>query len=241
MSREKTITQIREQRAREAIACLKLTGHNPKSGLLLDLGCGRGYLTGYFLKHGINAVGVDISKIGIKSAKKRVPSGSFIWADGVKLPFREACFNTVISNDVLEHVPYDLAKPMLKETKRTLKTDGKLYISVMNRYTLSTHAEIPFLTWFPRPCWNAISKLIAKRPFQDYPYTVRSLRKLCGEVGFTCKNYTWFYAWNKISNVEYVRHPTLNKVVKMMRKLKLSKLAYLVAEKLSVILFICEK
>ena len=241
MSREEAITKIREQRAEEAVRCLKLSGHNPKSGLLLDLGCGGGYLTGYFLKHGIEAVGVDVSKRRIKAAKKRVPSGSFILADGVKLPFRETCFNTIISNDVLEHVPYNLAKPMLKEAKRTLKTDDKLYISVMNRYTLSTHAEIPFLTWFPRPCWDAISELIAKRPFRDYPYTVRSLRNLCREVGFTCENYTWFYAWNKISNIENIRDLTLKKMVKTIRKLKLSKLAYVIAEKLSVILFICEK
>jgi SAM-dependent methyltransferase len=241
MSREETVTKIREQRAEEAIRYLKLSGHNPKSGLLLDLGCGPGYLTRYFLKLDIDAVGVDISGELIKSAKKRVPYGNFIWADGVKLPFREESFSTTICNDALEHVPYNLAKPMLKEAKRTLKTGGKLYISVMNRYTLSTHSEIPFLTWLPRPCWDAISKLIAKRPFEDHPYTVRSLRKLCREIGFTCENYTWLYAWKKVSNAEHVRHPTLNKAVKVMRKLGLSKLAYVIAEKVSVILFICEK
>ena len=122
MRQEKATAWKREQRAKEAITCLKLTGHNPKSGLLLDLGCGGGYLIGYFLKLGIEAVGVDVSRL--KSAKKRVPSGSFISADGVKLPFREESFNTVVLNDVLEHVPYNLANPILNEVKRTLKGDG---------------------------------------------------------------------------------------------------------------------
>lgn len=154
MRLEKTTAWKREQRAKEAIICLKLTGHNPKSGLLLDLGCGSGYLTRYFLKLGIPAIGVDISRGGIKFAKRKIaPSGSFILADGVKLPFREGYFNTIILNDVLEHVPYNLANSMLNEVKRTLKVDGKLYISVANRYQIrEPHTLFPFLTWFPRPC-----------------------------------------------------------------------------------------
>ena len=241
MRQKKATARKREQRAKEVIICLKLTGHNPKSGLLLDLGCGGGYLTGYFLKLGIEAVGVDVSRL--KNAKKRVPSGSFISADGVKLPFREESFNTVVLNDVLEHVPYNLANPILNEVKRTLKGDGKLYVSVANRFQIrEPHTLIPFLTWFPRPCWNTIHKLIKKRPMSNYyPYTTRKLKKLCSETGLTYRNYTWFYAWNKISNVKHIGDSTLKKMVKTIRKLKLSKLAYIIAEKVSVILFICEK
>ncbi|NIQ06041.1 MAG: class I SAM-dependent methyltransferase, partial [Candidatus Korarchaeota archaeon] len=60
--------------------CLQLTGHDPQSGLLLDLGCGQGYLTRYFLKLGIEAFGVDISKRLIKDAKRNIPNGSFLVA-----------------------------------------------------------------------------------------------------------------------------------------------------------------
>ena len=71
MRRERATAWKREQRAKEAIVCLKLTGHNPKSGLLLDLGCGGGYLTRYFLKLGIEAVGVDVSRLkNVKNNKK---------------------------------------------------------------------------------------------------------------------------------------------------------------------------
>ena len=38
----------RKQRAKEALARLKLAGHNLESGLLIDVGCGLGYLTQYF-------------------------------------------------------------------------------------------------------------------------------------------------------------------------------------------------
>lgn len=234
----------REQRAKEAITCLKLTGHNPKSGVLLDLGCGLGYLTRYFSNLGIESVGVDILSHKIKIAKKKVfRSGNFILTDGVKLPFREECFTTVILNDVLEHVPYTLAKPMLTEVERTLKVGGKLFISVESRYMVREgHSLIPFLTWFPKPCWNAIYKIFTERPvYPFYPYTIGELKRVCSETNLTYRNYTWFYAWNKILNAKGIGDPTLRKIVKMISKLKLSKPAYVIAEKVSVILFICEK
>lgn len=234
----------REQRAKEAIVCLKLTRHNPKSGVLLDLGCGLGYLTRYFVRLGIEAVGVDIAKKRIRFAKDEVlPSGNFILADGIKLPFREGCFNTVILNDVLEHIPYNFAKPMLHEVEGTLKLGGKLFISVENRYMVREgHSLIPFLTWFPRPCWNAIYKLFTRQPTYPFcPYTIGQLERVCLETNLTCRNYTWFYAWNKISNIKDIGDPTLKKIAKIIRKLKLSKPACAIMEKVSVILFICEK
>ncbi|MDH5771250.1 MAG: class I SAM-dependent methyltransferase [Candidatus Bathyarchaeota archaeon] len=243
MSCEKTTAWKREQRAKESIACLQLKGHDPTLGLLLDLGCGQGYLTRYFSKLGIEAVGVDISRKLVKDAKKNVPSRSFLLADGVKLPFREEVFKTVVLNDVLEHVPYNLANPLLNEIRRTLKVGGKLYISVMNRYMIREgHTLIPFLTWLPRPCWDPICRLVKKHHYRNYyPYTVKRLEKLCQMANFFYENCTWFYAWNKVSNIEHVGDPTLKKTIKAVKKLELSKLAYVIAEKVSVILFICTK
>ena len=238
----------REQRAKEAVACLNLAGHNLKLGLLLDSGCGEGYLTRYFLELGIETVGVDISRERVKFAKKNVPTGSLIVADGVKLPFKKEIFNTVILNDVLEHVPYNLAKPMLNEIRRTLKVDGKLYISVANKYQiLEPHTLTPFLAWLPRPCWNPIHKMIKKRPIPHYyyntlnPYTIKRLKRLCLQTGFAYRNYTWFYVWNKLSDIEHIGNLTIKKIGKMIKKLKILKLACILAEKISVILFVCSK
>lgn len=243
MNNRKNDARKRKQRAKEAITCLRLTGHDAKLGLLLGLGCGQGNLTRHFLKLGIAAVGVDVSRKLTKNAKKNVPSGSFLLADGVKLPFRGEIFKTAILNDVLEHVPYHLANPMLNEIKRTLEVGGKLYISVTNRYMiLEGHTLIPFLTWLPRQCWDSFCRLVKKRHYQNYyPYTISRLEKLCRKANLIYENYTWFYAWNKVSNIEHIGDPTLKKMIKTIRKLKLSKLAYVIAEKVSVILFICTK
>ena len=233
----------REQRAEEASICLKLAGHNLESGLLTDVGCGLGYTTRYFSDLGITAIGVDVSRRNIELAKKITPSITFILASGVKLPFADECSATVILNDVLEHVPYDLAQPMLNEIKRILKADGKLYISVANKYQIrEPHTLIPLLTWLPKPFWDAISRLVQKSPYQNYyPYTIGRLEKICREAELDYDNYTWFYAKRKMSNIDYIGDTTLRELVKTIKKLGLSKLAYIIAEKTSVILFICKK
>jgi SAM-dependent methyltransferase len=233
-----------KQRVKEAITCLKLTGHDPKSGLLLDLGCGGGYLHEYFLKVGIESVGVEIGRNKIKCAKKIVPEGSFVLADGCKLPFKKECFSTVITNDVLEHVPYNLANPLVNEVKRTLKTDGLFYISVANRYQIhEPHTLIPFLTWFPRPCWNTIHKILRKHPMKEmyYPYTISTLKMLCQSTKFSYKNFTWIYALNKTSKTDYIGSRKVRKIVQTINKLGFLRMAQVIAEKVSIIVFVCSK
>jgi len=233
-----------KQRVKEAIACLKLSGHDIKSGLLLDLGCSMGYLDKYFLKRGIEAIGVEVGRKKISAAKKNVPKGSFVLADGCNLPFRKECFSTIISNDVLEHVPYENANPMLTEMNRTLKPNGVSYISVANKYQIhEPHTLIPFLTWFPRPCWNVIYKRVKKRPMKDmyYPYSTRMLKRVCIEAKFSYKNFTWVYALNKLSNVDYIGNLTVRKIAQAIKKLGFSRPAQIIAEKVSVIVFTCKK
>jgi SAM-dependent methyltransferase len=247
MEREKQIQRMdarARQRVKEAITCLRLAGHDVKLGFLLDLGCGFGFLGRHFLKFGIEVVGVEISRKNIRQAKKNVPNGTFVLADGGNLPFREGIFSTVILNDVLEHVPYSLADLLLRDVKRILEAAGKLYISVANKYQIQEpHTHIPFLTWFPRPFWNAIHKIVKNRPLIGvyYPYTISMLDKLCRDRGFSCKNYTWLYIWNKVSNVEYIGSPTARKIVKALRKLRLANQISLFAQKFSVLLFVCTK
>ena len=233
-----------EQRVKETITCLKLKGHDPKTGLLLDLGCGPGFLHKYFLKAGIDAVGVEVVKQIVLTAKKAVPRGNFILADGCNLPFREECFSTVVTNDVLEHVPYSLANPLLREVKRTIKTDGIFYISVANKFQIhEPHTLVPLLTWFPRPCWNTIHKIFKNRPLNEsyYPYTVRMLKKLCHETSFSYTNFTWIYALKKTSKIDYIGNRTVRRIAKAINKLGFSRAAQILAEKVSVIIFVCRK
>jgi SAM-dependent methyltransferase len=194
------------------------------------------------LQVGIEAVGVEIVKRKVRMAKKNAPKGNFIVADGCKLPFKKECFSTVITNDVLEHVPYTLANPLLCEVKRTLKAKGMFYISVANKFQIhEPHTLIPLLTWFPTACWNPIHKFLKKRPLSEmfYPYTVRMLKKLCNETSFSYTNFTWVYALKKTSKTDYIGNKTVRRIAKTINKLGLSRAAQILAERFSIIVFVC--
>lgn len=227
--------------------CLKLAGHDVWSGIMIDIGCGLGYLSKHFLDAGIAEIGLDISRDLLKVAHEVAPSGNFILASGVILPFKGRCFTTAVLNDVLEHVPYSQAPRLLAEAKRILKSDGRLYVSVTNKYQIvEPHTLIPFLSWLPKLFWAALCRLSGKPQYIPwgpviYPYTVKRLTILCHEAGLNFEDYTWFYSWNKISNTDNIGNPNLRSLAKTIKRLKLSKLAYRVAEKVSVILFICQK
>ena len=234
----KTVRAKRRVRAKQSVICLQLSRHDLRRDLLLDLGCGGGWLTEYYLNLGIEAIGLDIHK-RMSILKKRLPTSEFVRADGRRIPFRDKVFQTVILNDVLEHIPYSSADKLMTEIKRILNPTSRLYISVANRYNLiEPHTGIWFLTWFPRSCWDAIYRLTTKRQtFNYYPYTVKELIELCEKHKFLCENFTWVFASEK------VRHPEciINIIAKVLRRLKLLRATLAIAEKVSVILFVCRK
>ncbi len=94
------------------------------SGDILDIGCHSGLFTkrihGKLLPNKI--YGVDVSKVAIGRAKKRIPSGYFQIADAQNLPFENNTFAAVFCLEVLEHVDYP--QKVLSEIKRVLKKGG---------------------------------------------------------------------------------------------------------------------
>ena len=53
----------------------------PIGGTVLDLGCGLGHDCEAMRQHGIEAIGVDYSDVGIKWARKRYPENTFLCED----------------------------------------------------------------------------------------------------------------------------------------------------------------
>ena len=218
------------------------------NGALLDLGCGEGLLAGKFRQTGVYTVGIDRNKVLVRSAKKRVHDCEFLVADGCSLPFADAVFKTVVMNDVLEHISYAHGVPVMNEACRTLTADGKIYTSVMNRWQfLEPHLLVPFMTWFPKPMWNTIYRLkMGKKTGLKYtdayfPYTKKQLSGLFRNVGLTTEDYTWVYASDKVLNPEQIGSPTLRTLAKILKALKLHKLTVALAEKSSVLVFVCWK
>ena len=106
---------------------------------VLDLGCGNGRLLQAFEGIDIDYTGVDNSEKLIEIAKKRYPKNKFQVTDALKLPFPNNYFNKVYSIAVLHHIPsQEFRLQFLNETKRVLKKEGLLVLTVWNLWQRKT-------------------------------------------------------------------------------------------------------
>jgi SAM-dependent methyltransferase len=87
-------------------------------GLVLDVGCGRRPYEKTFFAGATRYIGMDY--LTDRSSPEVV-------ASALRLPFKDGAFETVVSTELLEHVPDPLAA--LREMERVLKPGGYLVLS----------------------------------------------------------------------------------------------------------------
>lgn len=134
---------------------------------ILDVGCGGGsYL--YRLKQwGWETYGVESSETGAKQSRSlglEVHHGSL---ENAKFP--DEFFDVVRLSNVLEHLRDP--KATLREIRRILKCDGRVYITVPNTRSL--------VFWLFQENWYALDA-----PRHVISYCPRTLRYLCDATGF---------------------------------------------------------
>ena len=103
-----------------------------KKDILLDIGCGTGFILDlahpYFKKlYGIDLSPEMLKYVNLKNEKIKVLEGST-----EKLPFEKNYFDVCTANGFLHHL-YDI-KPTLKEAYRCLKKNGILYTDLDPNY-----------------------------------------------------------------------------------------------------------
>jgi len=103
---------------------VSLIGKVIGKGVILDAGCGSGFLIHKLGSMETRFIGLDLGRVEIKSAASKCPLADFVIGDATQLPFREKTFDWVICTEVLEHLknPYSA----VKEFRRVLKEGGKL-------------------------------------------------------------------------------------------------------------------
>jgi SAM-dependent methyltransferase len=76
-----------------------------KPRLVLDYGCGGGWLSKLICRWGFEVVGIDLSKRLVKVAKFVCREGDFVVCDAMRLPFRDGAFDFIIGISILHHLP----------------------------------------------------------------------------------------------------------------------------------------
>ncbi|MDR1459563.1 MAG: methyltransferase domain-containing protein [Bacteroidales bacterium] len=127
---------------------------NELSGKLLDFGCGAKPYKRLF-DHVFEYTGIDMENEGHSHKSEDID----IYYDGKTLPFKNETFDSILSNEVLEHVPnlYE----SLAELNRVLKPGGKILFTVP--FVCFEH-ELPYD--FRRFTVNGLIRILNKCGFE---------------------------------------------------------------------------
>lgn len=99
---------------------------------ILDIGCGYGWCEVAFLeRHPKTMTGIEISENDLETIRKNVTDERlFLRVSGAtKLPFPDGSFDTVVSWEVIEHIPVRTENAMFSEVSRVLRPGGSFYLS----------------------------------------------------------------------------------------------------------------
>ena len=113
-------------------------------GLILDVGCDSGYI----LNLCGGGVGLDISHLRVKAARRWYPGLHLVQGLAEYLPFREEVFDTTILAELLEHVQDP--EVVLEETRRVTGEGGSVVVTVPNEITGRSHENPEHLRKFTR-------------------------------------------------------------------------------------------
>ena len=103
---------------------------NPINKSVLDVATGTGSLAIDLSKSADKVVGIDLSSkmLDVAEKKRKNDNLSFLLMDASCMKFNDEEFDLVTISLGLHDMPLDIRTLVLKEVKRVLKRDGKLYI-----------------------------------------------------------------------------------------------------------------
>jgi ubiquinone/menaquinone biosynthesis C-methylase UbiE len=163
-----------------------------KTSRILDLGSGVGNFVVACRRQGLQAFGLEPDRIGngarvtsIQIARRRLAEPVFANGVGEKLPYRDACFDFVAMNQVMEHVADQ--RMVLYEAARVVCEGGAIYVACPNYLRFyEPHYKICWLPLMPKPLGRLYLRLRGRSPsmLDQLTYTTNGrLRKLFASLG----------------------------------------------------------
>jgi SAM-dependent methyltransferase len=115
--------------------------------LVLDVGCGNGWLAQTLVPRGVHVCSLDVGRINPRRALEHVPDQRHVAvvASAEHLPFASGTFDCAVASEVIEHLPEP--ECALEEMFRVVKPGGRVIISTPYRerirYVLCIHCNKP--------------------------------------------------------------------------------------------------
>ncbi len=134
-----------------------------KNKTILDIGCGYGWCEVEFVKKGARKIiGTEIADADLVTARRYVKAKNvqFIVSGALRIPYKNASMDTVVSWEVLEHIPHHTELQMFQEVARVLREGGRFYLSTPYRSFAATVLD---------PAWWLIGhRHYTKQQLQEY-------------------------------------------------------------------------
>ncbi len=186
--------------------------NNATGTTCLDCGCGLGAHSFNMARFGVQVHGFDLSKKRVEFCEYRkkiegVNNLEFYHTDFFNLPFADNFFDSVLMNGVVEWLgeinknkkPRADQIEILKIVYNKLKTGGKLYVGIENRFAFAylrgyDHNGIRLTNYYPRFLADWITRIIKKKPYRTYTYSVFGYKRLLRDAGFELNKIKFYLA-----------------------------------------------
>jgi len=123
-----------------ALKNMKMKG----KGLVLDAGCGTGFLFNYVADKAEATVGVDISRKTLLQAKERAKNFAnvhLLWADADNIPLKSNIFSSVFAMTLIQNTPDP--HDTLNEIKCVAKDDAVIVVTGLKKiFTRETFEQL---------------------------------------------------------------------------------------------------